>query len=249
MKTVTILIDFDNIFPKVISEYQNGEIETTITKVKDKVLLDYPEIENIVIRFYGGWYTGKVLTSRASSIASMIPSLQGIFPIHFPSSRLVHGNIELASQLYSSAYVWYDSYREHKGLPKLRIDHNVMGTTCSTSSEHCPVKILKKFVEKKNRICSNTGCSTMHSQVFFERTQKYVDTMMACDVICMSMEEDIEAIYVFSDDVDIFPSFAVSSSLTMTPTHLHLLILNDQNEKNYQNLLNNFGVNVSLLMI
>ena len=37
MKTIAVLIDFDNIFPRIISDYQNREIEATIArKVIDK---------------------------------------------------------------------------------------------------------------------------------------------------------------------------------------------------------------------
>lgn len=252
MKTIGILIDFDNIFPRLITEYQQTDIEHVISIVINKVRQDIPDADNLVFRFYGGWYTGNALTTRASTIGSWIPSLNSIFPIidlASASSRRINGSIELASQLYGSSYIWYDSYREKPGIPKLRIDANQMGNTCNIAPDNCPVKILKKFTDRRQRACRNTGCTTNHSSVFFQKTQKYVDTMLACDVISFSLDEDVPAVYVFTDDADIFPSFSVSSELPFSHTDLNLLIKNVQNEQNYRNLLSAFNVNVSLLII
>jgi hypothetical protein len=124
-----------------------------------------------------------------------------------------------------------------------------MSETCNTNPELCPVKILKRFTDKRSRICGNVGCSTNHASVFFEKTQKYVDTMLACDVISYSLDDDVKAVYVLSDDVDIFPSFLVSSELPSSHTDLHLLIMNGQSINDYTNLLSAFNVKVSLISL
>ena len=250
MKTVAVLIDFDNIFPRPISEYQQSDIEKALQTIISKIRHDNPDTDMLVFRLYGGWYTGNTLTSRASAIGSMLSSLNSIFPIiDLSLSKRINGTIDLATQLYGSSYTWYNSYRERPGIPNLRIDSTQMGATCNTSPDHCPVKILKKFTDKRNRICRNTGCTTNHSSVFFEKTQKYVDTMLACDIISFSLDDDVSAVYVFTDDVDIFPAFSVSSELPSSRTNLHLLILNDQNEVNYRHLLSAFCVDVSLITL
>lgn len=250
MKTVAVLIDFDNIFPRPIAEYQQSNLEKALQTIISKIRQDIADADMLTFRLYGGWYTGNILTSRASAIGSMLSSLNNIFPIiDLSMSKRINGTIDLATQLYGSSYTWYNSYRERPGIPNLRIDSSQMGTTCSTSPDHCPVKILKKFTDKRNRVCRNTGCTTNHSSVFFEKTQKYVDTMLACDIISLGLDDDISAVYVFSDDVDMFPAFAVSSELPSSQTDLHLLILNDQNEVNYRRLLSPFGVDVSLITL
>lgn len=247
MKKVGILIDFDNIFPKPINEYSNGEVNNVVISVINKVRQDHHDADMMEFRLYGGWYSGNAFTPRASTLGAMLPSLNGVFPIlELPSTR-INGTVILATELYGSSFTWVNSYREKPGIPKLRIDTTQMSATCNTAPDHCPVKILKKFTEKKTKACKNTGCTTNHSSVFFERTQKYVDTMLACDVISYSLDEDVIAVYVLSDDVDIFPSFSVSSELPSSHTDLHLMIVNDQNEANYRHFLNPFNVEVSLL--
>lgn len=249
MQKVGILIDFDNIFPKLISEYVNNEIEHTIANVINKVKQDYLMVDMIDIRLYGGWYTGNTLTPRASSLAAMLPSLNRMFPILEMPSRRINGSVILATEIYGSSFTWYNSYREKPGIPQLRVDTTQMSPACTTAPDICPVNILKKFTKKRTRVCKNVGCTTNHSSVFFQWTQKYVDTMLACDVISYSIDEDVTAVYVFSEDVDIFSSFAVSKELLPAQTDLHLLTTNAQSEAINSRLLSPFNVAVSLVTL
>lgn len=249
MQKVGILIDFDNIFPKLISEYGNNEIDHAIVNVINKVKHDYLTVDMMDIRLYGGWYTGNTFTPRASSLGAMLPSLNSKFPILEMPSRRINGSVSLATELYASSFTWYNTHREKPGIPQLRVDTTQMGPVCNATPDLCPVHILKKFTKKRTKVCKNTGCTTNHSSVFFQWTQKYVDTMLACDVISYSLDEDVAAIYVFSDDVDMFPSFAVSSELLPTQTNLHLLTLNAQNEAVNSRLLSPFNVAVSLITL
>lgn len=249
MEKVGVLIDFDNIFPKLISEYTNNEINHTITTVINKVKQDYLTVDMIDIRLYGGWYTGNTFTPRASSLGAMLPSLNSIFPILERQSRRINGSVSLATELYGSSFTWYNSHREKPGIPQLRVDTTQIGAVCNNAPDQCPVYILKRFTKKRTRVCRNSGCTTNHSSVFFQWTQKYVDTMLACDVISFSLDEDVTAVYVFSDDVDMFPSFSVSKEMLPTQTDLHLLTLNAQNETVNRRLLSPFNVFVSLITL
>ena len=204
-------------------------------------------VDMIDVRLYGGWYTGNMYTPRASSLGALLPSLNSIFPIIEMPSRRINGSVFLATELYGSSFTWYDTYREKPGIPHIRVDTAHMSSVCGVAPECCPVKILNKFTKKRSKVCSNAGCTTNHSSVFFQRIQKYVDTMLACDVISYSLDEEVIAVYVFSDDVDMFPSFAVSSELLPKKTDLHLLTLNTQNEAIYRRLLSPFYVDVSLI--
>ena len=122
MKTVAVLIDFDNIFPRPISEYQQSDIEKALQTIISKIRHDNPDTDMLVFRLYGGWYTGNTLTSRASAIGSMLSSLNSMFPIiDLSLSKRINGTIDLATQLYGSSYTWYNSYRERPGIPNLQL--------------------------------------------------------------------------------------------------------------------------------
>ena len=87
----------------------------------------------------------------------------------------------------------------------------------------------------------------MHSSVFFSRTQKYVDTMMACDIITFGTDNDVLGVYVLSDDVDLFPAFAMIHDLKATKAKIGLFITNPQNVAAYESLLKPFDIDVSLI--
>lgn len=247
MKTVGILVDFDNFFPRPIGEYTETDIRNILVFAVNSVRKKLPDVERFVIRLYGGWYSNNSLTARASTLSTMLPALNTIFPILVPPKTIIQGNIEIATQLYGHSFVWYNTYREHAGLPKLRIDQSVLGTQCGVNSSTCPVKILKRFTEKKQRICDTVGCMTVHSSVFFQRTQKYVDTMIACDIISLGTDHDVMGVFVLSDDVDHFPAFAVAHDLHTTQAKLGLFIVNDQNVVPYTSLLSPFEIDVNLI--
>lgn len=247
MKTIGVLVDFDNIFPHALSLYTEEDIQQVFSFVVNEVRGKIPDVDRFLIRLYGGWYQNNSFTPRASSVSSMLPRLNSLFPILVEPRTIIQGNIELATQLYGHPYVWYNTYREHDGIPKLRVDHSVLGTQCETNADTCPVKILKKFAEKKTRICGNAGCTTVHSSVFFQKTQKYVDTMIACDIISLGSDNEFVGVFVLSDDVDHFPAFAVAHDLNTTSAKMGLFVTNNQNVTPYAALLTPFEIDVTLI--
>ena len=244
MKTVAVLIDFDNVFQRQMNFYTNVDIQRPIEYTINAARTLIPDVEKFVIRMYGGWYVNNSLTARASALSALLPTLNRMFPIIEQPRTIIQGNIELATQLYGHDFVWYNSYREHYGLHSLRVNMNALGETCEANSHICPVKILKKFTDKKSRICHTEGCNTVHSNVFFQRDQKYVDTMIACDMITMSGDDDMAGIYVMSDDVDHFPAFAVAHDLNRTKAKMGLILKSDHQVANYTTLLSPFEIEV-----
>lgn len=247
MKTVAVLIDFDNIFPKPINAYSSVDIQHVIDFAILTARAAIEDIGRFCIRLYGGWYENNSLTARASWVLSMFPLLNSAFPIITPPRSIIQGSTELATQLFGHSFIWYNSYREHMGIPKLRVNHNAIGSLCMTNKTNCPVEILKRFTEKKTKVCNASGCNTVHKDVFFERTQKYVDTMLACDIITLSADNDVAGIFVMSDDVDHFPAFAAARDLNMSNAKMGLLITNVQNKSNYETLLSSFAIEVTVI--
>lgn len=224
------------------------EIEKVLVDTIDMLRDQEPDIDCVRIRLYGGWYQGNVMTAKASVLSSLVPTIESIFPILSPPHKII-GSVELATTLYLQTHIWYDSYREKKGIPNLRIDHSKIGEVCLAQPELCPIKILRKFTEHKSKVCHHVNCSTNHSEVFFERVQKYVDSMMVCDVIAMSMDPDMCAISVLTDDADVFPSFSMAKMITNGSIIMNLLTNNNKHEISYQSILGEFGVNVKLISV
>ncbi|MFK2205580.1 hypothetical protein ACIXJQ_02080 [Bacteroides fragilis] len=50
---------------------------------------------------------------------------------------------------------------------------------------------------------------TKHSDIFFQREQKMVDTMIACDLLSYCEESSTNCLYLISDDMDHFPALAL----------------------------------------
>src|SRR5258705_4233414 len=98
-KVIFILIDFDNVFKKALSDYSLEEFELVIKDVIRDVLSLNNSPSEIKIRFYGGWFKEDILTSRGSVLKQIISSIQ-IFPI-IKGDQLIRGSIELATSIYS----------------------------------------------------------------------------------------------------------------------------------------------------
>ena len=76
--------------------------------------------------------------------------------------------------------------------------------------------------------------------------QKMVDAMMVCDIISVSnvyKKENIESIYVLTDDVDLFPAFAVCRNNAST-MDIQLGIINSKNVSLYEEYLKPFNIKV-----
>ena len=110
MKVVGVLIDFDNIFPRPIIEYNEDGIKNVIVFVVQKIMSSLPSVDRFIIRLYGGWYENTSLTARASTLSSFIPTFNTVFPILVPPKTIVQGTVELATQLYGHSYIWYNIF-------------------------------------------------------------------------------------------------------------------------------------------
>lgn len=243
MKSV-VIVDFDNYFPGQMSEYPAERLETFFNSIISDILTNNTEISEIIIRLYGGWYQGNVYSRKASELQA---TLQGIslFPIITNNGRIV-GSLEMAEQMYGVNHIWTNTFQEKAGIQKVKIDWTRTGAACTHSAPSCPVKILSNFIKNSNHHCSNTGCGTIQSNVFFRREQKIVDTMMTCDVLSFSEESDVNIIYIISDDIDLFPSIALSKAKN-AETKIIMVIKNQLLLGQYQSILSTFNAEAKII--
>ena len=205
MNKVILIVDYNNVF--TADQHSSDSIEQTFSAVVNAILTTYNDVDSILIRIYAGWYQGQQLTARGSAIMAKLGTINP-FPNVF-EGRQVYGNIEIASQLYGVNKIWYNTYREKEG-PRLLVNKDMDRTHCRNNKENCPLEILTKFTKKNERVCSTPGCTIQNKQVLIQYGQKMVDTMMACDVLSYAEDIDTKAIFVLSDDVDLFPAIVLS---------------------------------------
>lgn len=243
---IIIVIDFDNYFPKQMSEYPHTLIESFFMDVINTCISDQKNIENIIIRLYGGWYHGNVYSQKASELQVKLQPIN-LFPILKDGNR-INGNVELAEQQFGIGRIWYNTYQEKRGIQKVKIDWTQISDGCTRSSAHCPVKILQSFTKHKSHCCPTSGCTTINEDVFVRKEQKMVDTMMTCDIITYSAEENVGAIYVISDDTDMFPAVAISKTKNPDKS-INIIMKNAQLLCQYQTILSPFNINIKLITI
>ena len=200
-------------------------------------------MKNIIIRIYGGWYQDDTLTNRASQLLSILKLISdGIFPVVI-EQRKIEGSIDMVFSLFKVSHVWYNTYQERSGLPKLRIAHANVGDHCSMNKNSCPVHILSRFTRAKSKLCHVDGCLTKQDDVFIQRTQKMVDTMMACDVLSFCEEQNVGGVYIASDDIDLFPAIALGRNINNSMP-LFLLVLNKKRFDYYSATLSDFNIKI-----
>ena len=146
-------------------------------------------------------------------------------------------------RLFKVSHVWYNTYQERSGLPKLRIAHANVGDHCSMNKNSCPVHILSRFTRTKSKLCHVDGCLTKQDDVFIQRTQKMVDTMMACDVLSFCEEQNVGGVYIASDDIDLFPAIALGRNINNSMP-LFLLVLNKKRFDYYPATLSDFNIKI-----
>lgn len=242
---IIIVTDFDNYFPKQMSEYPQTFIESFFLDIINTCVSEQEGIENIIIRLYGGWYQGNVYSQKASELQVKLQPMN-IFPILRNGGR-INGTIEMAEQQYGIDHIWYNTYQEKRGIQKVKIDWTQTSSGCTRSSS-CPVKVLHNFIKNRTHHCSTSNCSTVQENVFIRREQKMVDTMMTCDIISYCAEENVGAVYVISDDIDLFPALAISKTKNPSKS-LNVMMKNAHLLSQYRTILSPYNINVKLVTL
>lgn len=68
---VFVIVDFDNFFPRPIPEIPINKIEFLFKEIVRDIITNVHNVQNIIIRIYGGWYQDDTLTNRASQLLSI----------------------------------------------------------------------------------------------------------------------------------------------------------------------------------
>ena len=239
MGKAIVILDYNNVF--CVNHNLTVERKRFImSSVLIDIVQNHPTVDFIDVRLYGGWYQDNVLTRMGSQVMSEHLTMD-LFPIVIGDHRIIHGSQQVVESIHGIEYIWYNTYREKQGIPRLIINRNARNELCDNNKSHCPVHILEHFARKQSRLCSVQGCVTSNSDAFIQMGQKMVDAMMVCDIISFSGSEEVESIYVLTDDVDLFPALAICRN-NKPSLDIRLGIVNGRNVDIYREYLSSFNI-------
>lgn len=248
MRNVVAIVDFHNVFNRNVMQLTEEQYLSFFTSLAEQIVGDVDDEHYVSIRLYGGWYQQMTMSNAASDVQTKISHLR-IFDSHpLDNRKRLRGKVELALVQNGLDLIWYNTLQEKQGLPRLRIDQEMQGESCTRNESRCPVHILKKFLNTKRTICQTEGCRTIHQQVFYRREQKMVDTMMTCDTLTYASDPEVNSVYVVSDDIDLFPGIAISKVMN-AGKDIHLLVSSDQTRERYMATLNHFHIDVQKYLL
>lgn len=228
MKTVLVLIDYDNYFGSDFNKISSEKMEFSFIEMLDLCEKEFSDFDSVKIRLYGGWHKETILTNMASQIQQLLSQVN-VFP-KVLANKILNGNIELATSLHINPdFIWYHTHKETQGVKRIRINHDCVDDICKENKSLCPKYILNKFTKEKDKQCNVENCNNLQKDVFKGADQKMVDTLIACDVISASEDESIIGVLVISDDQDHLPSLALASM--KKKEHIQAIVLGIQNEK------------------
>ena len=241
MGKAIVILDYNNVF--CISHNLTVERRQFImSSVLRDIVQDHLTVDFIDVRLYGGWYHDNVLTRIGSQVMSDHLTMD-LFPIITGDKRTIYGRQKIVESIHGVEHIWYNTYREKPGIPRLIINRNSRKELCDNNKSHCPVHILEHFARKQTRLCTVDGCETNNGDAFIQMGQKMVDAMMVCDIITFSESEDVESIYILTDDVDLFPALAICRS-NQPSLDVRLGIVNGRNVDIYREYLRSFNIKV-----
>ena len=241
MNKAIVIFDYNNVFCRSYNLTKERR-ESILISIISRIVTSRPQVDYIEVRIYGGWYQDKELTRTGSEVMSEHMAMD-LFPIVTDDKKIIRGEQIVVQSICDVDHIWYNTYREKSGIPRLIISRNARTTVCDENRAQCPIHILESFSRKTSRICNVEGCVSDNRSVFVHLGQKMVDAMMVCDILSFSNKPDTECIYILTDDVDLFPAIALSRSNNPTKEVL-LGIVNRRNIELYKEYLKSFDVEV-----
>lgn len=209
MKTIAVIIDYDNYFGTDMSTISSEKLEFSFSEIVNLCEAKFLDFDNILIRLYGGWYRETTLTKQASVLQQLLYNVR-VFP-KVQGGKAIQGSIEIISELHGIPdHTWGFTHKETDGIRPVRIDFNCVDELCTTNRTNCPKFILNKFTKSKDKVCAVQGCTNIQKNIFKGIEQKMVDTIIACDILSISDDETIKGLILISDDQDHFPSLALA---------------------------------------
>ena len=228
-----VLVDYDNL----TLVHQNSTLVSLALRIQSIVESSIPNVGDIHVRLYGGWYGPLGLSQKGTRLAQEV---RQSFPIPGVTNAAIrYTHCELASALVDSrGEVLAHTYRQRPGI-RGRLASTIP-SGCSNQST-CTAHHVVAW--SKGR-CPVTGCNVSTTDVFTYYEQKLVDTLLCCDLVALSMRIPSEPVFVISDDDDITPAFLLAGKKS---TQIWQIQIRNSGNRYYDSLLKQNNVQVCSL--
>ena len=99
--------------------------------------------------------------------------------------------------------------------------------------------MVAKATRGHNVVCPIDGCQTIDVSQLVRMEQKMVDSMMTCDILEFTHDDDCRAVVVVSDDCDLHPALALAGEkyAAAMDVNLVLMVQNKKNSEQFERLL------------
>jgi hypothetical protein len=203
------LLDFDNIDK---ADLRRGA-EALVTNILDTMgVSNLADPQRIVVRLYGGWFSGTKLSQRAQKVsADLAQAFQAPLVVaRGDQSRRIIARAQLADALLVQPRQQLpDTYRQ--GAAELRrysLAQAPFAACCAPGA--CPLHAV--LTVARDGLCPMPSCQVSPSHVMTRHEQKLVDTMLVADLIEIARQRAGPAIVVSSDD-DLWPGILAATTL------------------------------------
>ena len=148
--TAIAVVDFDNVVGDFFEVNEVGILTSIVNNIINVTIGNDNQVENCLVRLYGGWFFEGQYTNRASTILQNIGS-GSFFPVT-KNKKIQRGAVELARSINAiDDLIWENTYVKRHGLPHLRLDLETLHYHCNQDNQNCPARLLKKFTKSKNK--------------------------------------------------------------------------------------------------
>jgi hypothetical protein len=210
-RRAALLVDFDNCVRRGQQDLAS-QLRAWLTHTVGTIVSADAHLDHVLVRLYGGWMQGGVLSRAGSEVAGALPQADP-FPSRRPDGRVMSGTVELALGLAESpGRVFDDTVRRKNSAPRLRRDREGLNGKCHDDTATCSIKMIARFTAATHRLCPTPSCGVTSGEAFLIQEQKMVDTMMTCDVLYLSQDPTLVATYVATDDTDLLPPLIAAAT-------------------------------------
>lgn len=215
--TGALLVDFDNLNDR----QGRADIQVQVAYYLQQALEVFTletDVYRVTVRLYGGWLARGVTSRRGSEVASALEAAAILPAPHPAGSGILRGTVELATSLVADPSThWPDTFSTIPGAQRVRLAQRPHPDGCASNTD-CPAQHVTRFTKSRLSVCPTDGCHVSAQTAFFERRQKMVDTIMACDAIDYAYEGT--ELGIVSSDLDLIPAVARAAQATHRKTML-----------------------------
>jgi uncharacterized LabA/DUF88 family protein len=194
------LVDYHNL-PR---QMKDGGPSSLARLMDAMITSQCPDVREVSIRLYGGWYDEHGLSRDGTKLAQQIGEE---FPLSLlgAGGKMRHVHCEIASSLVDSkADLFLATLRHRHGLDWFIRDPHP--ARCIDQA-NCTIPVVMKWSRNG---CPTAGCPVSSFDAFRCYQQKLVDTLICCDLLSLAVAGPATGVFLISEDDDFIPALLLA---------------------------------------